>query len=65
MRLLLVEDDVIQRRLLVLRLRAAAVTVEEAGDGMEAYDRLRNDSPDALLCDVQIPRLDGFALLER
>ena len=65
MRLLLVEDDLIQRRLLVLRLAAASVAVEEAADGLEAYEKLRRDPPDALLCDVQIPKLDGFALLER
>jgi CheY-like chemotaxis protein len=65
MRLLLVEDDVVQRRLLALRLAAAGITVEQAADGLEAYERLRHDPPDALLCDLQIPKLDGFALLER
>lgn len=65
MRLLLVEDDVIQRRLLVLRLASAGVTVEQAADGLEAYGRLKADPPDALLCDVEVPKLDGFALLER
>lgn len=65
MRLLLVEDDVIQRRLLALRLAAAGVTVDQAADGLEALERLRQDPPDALLCDLQIPKLDGFALLQR
>jgi CheY-like chemotaxis protein len=65
MRLLLVEDDVIQRRLLVMRLGSAGIEVEQAGDGLEAYERLRRDPPDALLCDLQMPKMDGFALLER
>ena len=65
MRLLIVEDDVIQRRLLVMRLASAGITVEQAADGLEAYELLRHDPPDALLCDLQIPKLDGFALLER
>lgn len=65
MRLLLVEDDVVQRRLLVLRLNAAGVTVDEASDGLAAYERLREDPPDALLLDVHVPKLDGFGVLER
>jgi len=65
MRLLLVEDDAIQRRLLALRLSAAGVTVEQAADGEEAYRSLKRQCPGALLCDIEMPGLGGFALLER
>jgi len=65
MRLLLVEDDAIQRRLLVLRLAAAGLTVEQAADGLEAYQALKRLRPDALLCDLQMPKLGGFELLQR
>jgi CheY-like chemotaxis protein len=66
MRVLLVEDDALQRRLLRLRLAAAGLTVEEAEDGLEAWQRLQTDDlPDALLLDLELPGLGGLALLER
>ena len=65
MRVLLVEDDALQRRLLSLRLAAAGLQVEEAADGLAAWERLQATPPDALLLDCALPGLDGLALLER
>ncbi len=39
--------------------------VAEAGSGQEALDALRSFRPDLLLLDVQMPDMDGFAVLER
>ncbi|WP_109117796.1 response regulator [Azospirillum sp. TSO22-1] len=62
-RLLLAEDNAIGQQVAreILERAGAAVTV--AGDGQQAIDLVRaSDAPfDAVLMDVQMPRLDGFA----
>ena len=39
--------------------------VLKAKTGIEALDVVRNQNPDALVSDVMLPRLDGFALCRR
>lgn len=58
--ILLVEDDPSIREVTALGLRAAGFTVSVAADGAEGLDRWRADSPDLVLLDVMLPRLDGL-----
>ena len=65
MRVLLVDDE---RLLLVSLTRALQVkrpdwTVETASDGIEAMRLLKSQHVDLLITDVQMPGMDGFALL--
>ncbi|WP_051377767.1 MULTISPECIES: PAS domain-containing hybrid sensor histidine kinase/response regulator [Derxia] len=61
-RVLLVEDNLLNRQIAVAMLEAAGVIVGIAGDGQEALDQL--DAPgarwDAVLMDVQMPGMDGL-----
>ncbi|MGH7537448.1 MAG: response regulator, partial [Gemmatimonadales bacterium] len=61
-RVLVVDDDAVQRKLARLHLEAAGFDVETAGDGAEALEAVRRAPPDAILSDVLMPRLDGFKL---
>lgn len=62
--LLIVEDDRDIRDVLV-ELFENSHTVEEARDGCEALDRLRNDPvPDLILLDLMMPHVTGFEVLE-
>jgi CheY-like chemotaxis protein len=45
-------------------LRAAGFTVAEAGDGLEATDRIEADPPDLVLLDIDMPKFDGWGVLE-
>ncbi|MBK7660198.1 MAG: response regulator, partial [Betaproteobacteria bacterium] len=60
-RLLLVEDNEINREVAVELLLAAGYRVETAADGRDALDRLRGGAFDAVLMDVQMPVMDGLA----
>jgi DNA-binding NarL/FixJ family response regulator len=65
MRVLLVDDE---RLLLISLTRALQVkrpdwTVETASDGIEAMRLLKSQHVDLLITDVQMPGMDGFALL--
>lgn len=57
---LVVDDDMAQRLLMVETLLENNLTVEEAEDGKEALEIFQRISPDLVLMDVKMPRMDGF-----
>lgn len=63
--ILLVEDDVITRRLIARLLRRAGYEVEEAADGMEALDRIRAKFFPILITDWEMPQMDGPTLCSK
>ncbi len=56
------DDDPIQLKLLRFRLDRMGCIVVSASDGAEALALARNKPPDAIVSDVMMPVLDGFAL---
>ncbi len=62
--ILVVDDDVNIREPLEKRLEMEGYRVMTAVDGEEGLQRLEED-PDLVLLDVDMPRLDGFGVLER
>lgn len=65
MRVLLVEDSVRLTRHLTAALRNQNYAVDSAEDGEEGLWRARTTAYDALILDVMLPKLDGFAVLSR
>jgi two-component system OmpR family response regulator len=63
-RILIVEDDPMMAELISTRLDLAGYRTVLARDGYEGLDRLRDHKPDAVLLDINMPRLDGFGVLE-
>jgi CheY-like chemotaxis protein len=59
-RILLVEDDDLNRDMLSRRLALENYDVIEAVDGLEALALARSESPDLILMDVNLPRMDGW-----
>jgi CheY-like chemotaxis protein len=62
-RVLLVEDDALQRERMLGWLAGPQWSVQEAANGREALDRLRRDKPDVILLDLMMPEMDGFAVV--
>jgi DNA-binding NtrC family response regulator len=63
---LLVVDDEKNLRLVVQKeLSRQDHTVETAEDGEDAWVKLETEDFDVLLCDINMPRLDGIELLRR
>ncbi len=62
MRLLVVDDDEILRCLLVAQLSEAGHTVDECADGMAALSMITSKFYNAVICDWEMPRLDGPGL---
>jgi CheY-like chemotaxis protein len=62
-RVLLVEDDEVQRERVRSWLGDRQWIVQEAANGREALARLREEKPDIILLDLMMPELDGFAVV--
>lgn len=59
-RILVVEDNAMNRFLAGQILQAWNVTVDMAEDGLEAIKKLEENNYDLVLMDLQMPRMDGF-----
>ena len=62
---LLVEDEPRIRHSVMRVMRNERLDFLEAGDGVEALNLLQEKSPDLILLDLQMPRMNGFEFLER
>lgn len=58
-RILLIEDDDATRGLVELVLREEGYAVEQASDGLDALELIGRVSPDLILLDKQLPRMNG------
>jgi two-component system chemotaxis sensor kinase CheA len=63
-RVLVVDDSMTTRTLEQSVLEAAGYDVATAVDGAEAWRLLQESAYDAVVTDVEMPRMDGFALCE-
>ncbi len=62
-KILVVDDVPINRDLVVNLLHYAGHTSQEAGDGEEALQRVRDWRPDLVVCDILMPTMDGYAFV--
>lgn len=62
---LLVEDDPNERALLAAYLRASGYDVDTACDGQEALEYLAQQKPDAVVMDMEMPRIGGRVVVEK
>src|SRR6476469_1400555 len=64
-KLLVVDDEKNLRMVVQKELSRQGHTVEAASDGEEAWELLEAEDFDVVLCDINMPRLDGMGLLRR
>jgi signal transduction histidine kinase/CheY-like chemotaxis protein len=62
-RVLVVEDDAVQRERMLGWLEGPQWTVREAENGREALNRIQENKPDVILLDLMMPEMDGFAVV--
>ena len=59
-KILIVEDNEMNRDMLSRRLTRKGYEIEMAVDGQEGLDKMRSWSPDVVLMDMGLPVLDGW-----
>ena len=64
-RILVVEDNPANLELMTYLLRAFGHEPLAAADGESGVETALRELPELIVCDLQLPRMDGYALLER
>lgn len=62
--ILTVDDSQTIRDMLMTALSDAGYEVVQAKDGVEGLEALKSLDPDAIITDINMPRLDGFGFIE-
>jgi two-component system chemotaxis response regulator CheY len=63
--ILTVDDSRTMRDMLLMTLSEAGYQVAQAEDGVEGLARLQDGCPDAIITDLNMPKLDGFGFIEQ
>lgn len=64
-KILIVDDEEILRENIALILRQEGYEVDEASNGLEAYEMYINNKYDILISDIEMPKMKGIELLEK
>ena len=62
--ILTVDDSRTMRDMLMLALTDAGYRVVQAEDGVHGLEVLQAESPDIVITDINMPRMDGFGFIE-
>lgn len=67
-KVVVIDDEILVRRGIVLETDWAALdctVVAEAGNGLEGLEAVHKYSPELLICDIRMPKMDGITMLKK
>ena len=63
-KILIVDDEEVIRKFLKIHLAKLGYEVMEAGDGVQAIEQLGKDDFDLLICDILMPKKNGWEVIK-
>ena len=64
-RILVVEDNPMNMKVVLMTLKRYGYTMLEAVDGEQALEVATKEKPDLILMDIQLPKIDGLEVTRR
>jgi CheY-like chemotaxis protein len=64
-KILVIDDDVLLRKILIMFLTARGYSVITAENGVLGWQLIQQENPDLIICDLMMPELDGIEILTR
>lgn len=64
-KILIIEDEIKLRETVNEMLSLAGYHVTEAKDGLDGLEKVKQTNPDLIICDVMMPKLDGYGFIEQ
>ncbi len=64
-KILIIEDNELNLKLFNDILKSQNYNVDCAEDGLEGYKKIKKNKYDLIILDIQLPKLNGFELLEK
>jgi len=65
LRILLIDDEADARELHSTMLRNFGAQVDARASGLDGFAALSNSQPDILICDLEMPEMDGYAFISK
>ncbi|MCB1147712.1 MAG: response regulator [Leptospiraceae bacterium] len=62
--ILIIDDSISIRQVVSLTLRTSGYNVVEAVDGHDALSKLASVKPNMIICDINMPNMDGLTFLK-
>lgn len=63
--ILVVEDSIAQREMIIDLLQGSGLEVKVASDGVEALEYIQGHPPDLIVLDIVMPRMNGYEVCRR
>lgn len=64
-KILIIEDEIKLKETISELLSLVGYEVLEAKDGLEGLEKVNQTNPDLIICDVMMPKLDGYGFIEQ
>ena len=66
-KILVIEDEAAIRRVLIkiISEESDSYDVEEAENGLDGIEKIKDNDYDLVLCDIKMPKMDGVEVLEK
>ena len=64
-KVLIIDDEIKLREALVELFSFIGYQIVEAHDGLDGLDKVKEHLPDLIICDIMMPKLDGYGFLKK